>query len=746
MQRATAWALALASLALLLALAELSLQEAARQPTLGIATASAGGSVVVTYVLPAGTAWDAGIRPGDRILEADGRPAEALSAPDLDSARSLVLAKRSGAEAATPLPENIPVTSSQAAAFLFLAAAFALLGGITAVIVDRRRLGLLFLAWTVSAAACFELPIAQVSGRPWPYVLENLALIAFGGSTLALFLAFPANRLARRPARLALWAAGVWHLAIALAYGYSVLGDSLAYEVVQKALHLTLAADLVVAVVAVAAPLAGAAIARRGLPAASVLVLIGVAGGLFPFAAFSLVPHSLGAGYLVSPDTAILSLILLPLSLAATMGQLIGVRSWLRRGLIRLFVWTLLLMGYGLALTILLGEASGGSTALRFAASPFIVVVVIGVTLPLLERKLRFALESALLRDVYSFPAALERFSAQVVNLKTPQDIALYALSSLGGTLDLSWAALTLRLPEPTAFQWGACPAIEPDRPPAGAADVVQLGAEDNLLGVLAVGPKKRDIELQPEDRSLLRTVAPLLAIAFQLVRQLDIVAERERQLEQLSERLFDVQEDVRRGLALELHDDAMQRAILLAREIEERSGELLDSGRWSDSLQEIVIGLRAVCVGLYPTVLDDLGLPAALEQLAGELRARTEIMAEVCVRTDGLPDFGRLDRELELALYRIAQESMNNVRKHAAAESVLVSLERRGPEIELRVLDDGASDPRFNAMDPRLFSGLGVIGMRQRLARWGGALSIAGRETGGTEVRATVRLVAAAA
>src|SRR5579884_398707 len=745
MARTLTWTVVLVVLALLAALAELALLEAGRPRTLGIRAETRTDGVYVTYALPAGWAWDCGLRPGDRLLQIDGRPAEALPESAVNAATAVRFAKPSGQLATGCASRNMPDTDARRAAFLFIAGVFVMVGAVVAVLVEDVGLGLSAFAWSFFTALALVMPVGQVSGRSWAVVLENLALIGFGASTLTLFARFPAQPLPKGLSRGLLPAFLAWHGAIAIFYLHAVALRSEEYEWVQPMLHLTLAGDMALAIVSVATPVAVAAVRRRTLPPANAVLLIGVTAGLAPFMLLSLVPHSLGIGYLAAPDTTILSLVLLPLSLAATMGRLFTIHSWLRRGLIRLFVWTLLLIGYGLLLTAIEGRAADGGTILRLASSPFIEVVIVGATLPLLERTLRRKLERALLQDVYSFPAALHQFASRIVHLKTAEDIAAHTLASLGETLDLRWAALMLSRPMERRFQWGACP----DDPRAGAAEITPLAADGEELGVLAAGPKRHDSELLPQDRMMIQTIAPLLAISLQLVWQLEIVAQHERDLELLSQKLLDIQEEVRRRIALELHDDAIQRVIHLVREFDHRAQDARDASvrtAWRESLVELVIALRSVCVGLYPTVLDDLGLPAGLEQLVSELRAKTDISADLLVDGAGGQDFGRLDRELELALYRIAQESLNNVRKHSSAQHVLVRLRRLADTVELIVADDGAppmldSTSNEPSLQPDLTPGLGVVGMRHRLARWGGSLTISDRAEGGIQVQARAPL-----
>lgn len=131
-------------------------------------------------------------------------------------------------------------------------------------------------------------------------------------------------------------------------------------------------------------------------------------------------------------------------------------------------------------------------------------------------------------------------------------------------------------------------------------------------------------MELSEDDRTFLSTAVSLVASSLQnallverLRRQVQVLGEREESLGALSLRLMHAQEEERRRLALELHDEPLQQAIPLARRL--RDGVQQDTRPLRTAVEEIIDALRAVCTNLYPTDLEDLGLSAGLEFLAEE-------------------------------------------------------------------------------------------------------------------------------
>jgi two-component system sensor histidine kinase UhpB len=131
--------------------------------------------------------------------------------------------------------------------------------------------------------------------------------------------------------------------------------------------------------------------------------------------------------------------------------------------------------------------------------------------------------------------------------------------------------------------------------------------------------------------------------------------------------------------------------------------------------------------------VLDDLGLPSAIEWCADRtLRAKG-----VTVRCEFSGLEQRLPRELETALFRAAQEALNNVARHSGAETVLVQLQRRDGQLTLEIEDDGRGFDPVSMETPRANGqGLGLLGMRERVESFGGALFIDSAPGRGTQLK----------
>jgi signal transduction histidine kinase len=222
-----------------------------------------------------------------------------------------------------------------------------------------------------------------------------------------------------------------------------------------------------------------------------------------------------------------------------------------------------------------------------------------------------------------------------------------------------------------------------------------------------------------------------------------DLTEEEHRAREQqaYAAHLLTVVEDERRTLAQDLHDDPVQTLIYLVRMLEllsddprlppELAPRVLRDGELAS---EVVDALRTVIHGLRPPVLDDLGAVAALRQLVGEVRSRHGI----AIRLEVSGDQVRLSDQCELTVYRVAQEALSNVVRHAGATQTRVDL-HFGEQVVLTVTDDGRGIPPSGPAAATSGGGLGLVGMRERVNLVGGTLEVRPRKPHGTLVRATV-------
>ena len=221
-----------------------------------------------------------------------------------------------------------------------------------------------------------------------------------------------------------------------------------------------------------------------------------------------------------------------------------------------------------------------------------------------------------------------------------------------------------------------------------------------------------------------------------------DVTEEEHRAREQqaYAAHLVTVQEDERRRLAQDLHDDPLQTLTYLVRMLEQLTEDpalptdlAVLVRRDGELATEVVDTLRTVIHGLRPPVLDDFGAVAALRQLVDEVRSRHAI----CIRMRVSGQQQRLSAECELTVYRVAQEALSNVVRHAQATNTRVDL-HFGEDVVLTVTDDGCGIPA-SSTSASSGSRLGLIGMRERVNLVSGSLDVHARVPNGTVVRATI-------
>jgi signal transduction histidine kinase len=162
------------------------------------------------------------------------------------------------------------------------------------------------------------------------------------------------------------------------------------------------------------------------------------------------------------------------------------------------------------------------------------------------------------------------------------------------------------------------------------------------------------------------------------------------------------------------------------------------ERSRWAREIHDETVqglgaeidGLRHLITELRPAALDDLGLPAALDALARRAQAVDGLHVSTEIDLRGLGDDGRLDAELESTIYRVIQEALSNVGKHAQASSALIGVQARDGFIRVHVTDDGRGLPQAPRTEPRsaeeeLKGGFGMSGMRERAELVGGELDV---------------------
>ncbi len=272
-----------------------------------------------------------------------------------------------------------------------------------------------------------------------------------------------------------------------------------------------------------------------------------------------------------------------------------------------------------------------------------------------------------------------------------------------------------------------------------GAVLAVPLLVGENLVGILTLGEKGAGDLYTQEDIGLLTTLAQSAALALENAR---LHEERMAMLRQQLARVTAAQEEERRRIARELHDGVgptlagVNIRLRTARKLLERdhhpAAEEVDE--LAEQVQESIQDLRRLIYDLRPAALDELGLVPALREYVARYRGEQGLEVALTLPQGG----GRLPAALETALFRIVQEALNNVARHAHARQVEVELAWDERVVTLRVVDDGRG---FDPQAVHVGTHVGLWSMRERVRELGGRFEVESAPGAGTKVGVVIPL-----
>lgn len=263
----------------------------------------------------------------------------------------------------------------------------------------------------------------------------------------------------------------------------------------------------------------------------------------------------------------------------------------------------------------------------------------------------------------------------------------------------------------------------------------VPLTTRSRIVGQLNIAfndPSQAD----QMDVDLLKTIGPQLAVAIDNARLWEEIQIKERMRSELLKEVVTAQEEERRRISRELHDELGQEltSMLVRLQVLEKGESQENSGQIVQDLKRSVGSLLStihdLALELRPASLDDLGLVPALEHYFRDCPSR--IGVEVDFEVMGI-NGSRLPRQMEITLYRVIQESLTNVARHSGVKNASVLL-RHDPHAIIAIIEDNGVG--FDIKTGQASTGrLGLYGMEERIALVGGKLTIESRSGGGTSV-----------
>lgn len=265
------------------------------------------------------------------------------------------------------------------------------------------------------------------------------------------------------------------------------------------------------------------------------------------------------------------------------------------------------------------------------------------------------------------------------------------------------------------------------------------------LVYLAVTMPLILSLNLRPE--SIARNTAFILAplslvviVVFELKWRTNL-AQREMERQKYTAEIFKAQENERRNISLELHDDVIQKLIGIANTADNQASRINpenipEARRSLESIRDMVFetseGLRKMSVNLRPSVLDTMGLVPALIWLVNHFRKESSINARISVT--GMER--KLGADSEVMIFRIVQEALANIKRHSKASSVLVSIEFSAERTKLVIQDNGCGFTIPEALSSLATDNkLGILGMKERAKLLNGVMDISSELGAGTTI-----------
>ena len=703
-------------------------------------------SVCVTWVMPASLPWTVGVRPGMELESVNGVEASEINGNfRLDQTTEIRVRTESQETLTVDYTKPRPIRDAVAYSLWVLSGMFVVIG----LLVLSRRPDLIVSRWFAGFTWVFGvgLAVAPASANPgevWALAGIALVLVWIGGASYPFISSLVSEE---RHYRLSITSLVFIVLAAVLTLLYFVgVGFPAIFDlVVQLAVPLLAFASLVGGVGLLAYRSTRSDSEEK--ISQSRIALFGVGLGTIPFIALTLIPRGFEADPIVEAHYSILATGLIPLAFAYAILQrnLLGIRRLVTRAMV--YGLTTLATLVVITLTVEIVRSQLDELPIFLVS----VLVTGGIVLffPLrsgarwlVDKLLYFDLAhvepfldvlGGTGTDMEETKAVIDGIARRLLESLRLESVIIYLGEELS---DLKLATAVGARSEEIGND--VFETLKGRIVAAGDRDVVMLRWEadslmwvrlrsaGHVLGHVLLGPKEEGDMFVEEERNLVSTVAPLLALAVDQT----ILSDELRELNQM---LIKAQEDERSRVAVDLHDGPLQKAILLtkinAQEIRDPVG----------LAKEIADDLREIGSSLRPSILDDLGLVSAIDWLL-ESAPLNRTTIEPRLSLNGYDEDDRFDPEKELALFRVTQEAINNAVKHSQATHIDVSLSKRNGDVILLINDDGVGfDSSVRKKDGALKGGVGLGGMRERLMYLGGEIQIDSSLGAGTSIFASL-------
>jgi len=715
----------------------------------------------LVYEVPQGTPADwAGFGAGDVILSVDGIPFSEWNDPPVGN--YLVKVERDGKYLILELPV-LPLAKVHLLSLVSAAVVALIFWGIGTLLLLRRfqeqEVRLLFLlAQAFAILLLFPLAHPHPSVLPiWAIDLSNACFYLAAPLLLHYYLTFPVPLGTPRQRR---WGLSVIYVLALISIAFWLSGAPLArWGAIYAILEVAAAVVVLVYVYLRRATPDG----RRRLR----LVVFGIVMAAGPPIFLYIIPFMTGASYGIPEWLTALFLVVAPLSYlyATARHNLFGIDRLLNRALVYALLSIGILFLYLGPFLLIYRFLPGDPLAQMMVAAG--LTLLVGLAFDWSRTQAQRFVDRLFYGGWYDYPGVVETVSANLARTLEREQLA---------------DVLTRQLPELMQLRPGHLWIGEQNQPPSHPVTQFPLIFQGQVRGLWSVEPRRDGEDFTASDRRILETLADQAEISLSNVllvetlrRQLDQIRASREMLAQAQRQLLRSREEERARLARELHDGPIQSLVAMNLQLSlllsqpsppaslptlregsppslsqdwEREGKGKGEGdsppvqalrAMRDEVRYLLADLRRACAELRPPILDALGLVPALRALAEDWSLQSDV--PVCLDLPSDDTSSPLPEEVEVNLYRVVQEALTNVTRHAAARQVTIRLvelvENEEPfRLTLTIQDDGRGFVvPTGAHDLTAQDHFGLVSMQERVNLIGGAWTIESTPGQGTTV-----------
>jgi signal transduction histidine kinase len=708
----------------------------------------------ITSVTPGGVISGRGIQIGDRIVALNGRP-PVIGDHGYWAGQDAQIQTRAGTTVF--VDAGMLVDGRKSWPLLLLSPWFFVFGLLVYVRCQNRSVASATQALFASIAFAMALAPASIEDHLLVTNIEFVAVTLFAPCFLRFFMVFPAYR-------------GSWRIHAAIfvlpiivsLLGMLALGYPPLYEVAAPLRLIVLLGYIAAGVFLILYSL----IRRQSTDNGIAILGFGTIASILPFLLLYIIPMLFLRHPLLDSEYAILPLALLPMSFAYAIlrHNVLNVpliQRWLVHG--TLYVGMVALYTFAIIQAVTNWFAKLLSAPFISAGIIALLVIFTVITFQWLYKRICRLLDHVFFKDSYDYYSVLQDLSRDLSTARDIDTLGVDLLRTFWELVNVEFAALLLRDQQnqkdlhlhaivgvghsglSTALT--KIESIIPEMSSITSLSVedqsilaVPLRVHNFIVGYICLGPKVRGEPFRTQDRDLLNTLSAQIAAIIRNTQLVDDLRLKVNALDALTARLQHVQEEERIRMAADIHDEPLQTALHLQR-------QLVSTAHCDEQIlpivplsQMLIDQLRTVCTTMRPVALDDLGLSAALDALAQEQSVRRGV--PIILDIDATINDLVIPNAIELVLYRAAQEAINNCLRHAHPQTIRINLSHEDDFVKLLVVDDGQGFVVPVQLNSLVVQGhLGLIGMHERVQRIGGKLDVVSKPGRGTVVHLMIPL-----